>query len=298
MKQLAIVLMMALTLVSCTNSEETTIAEGSLEANQVIVSAEGNGRIVSFEALEGSPVAKGQVLGEIDHQQLLLQRQQLLASQKRVESQKPDVQVQLAPLQDQLATAKTEQERITRLFKANAASQKQLDDINAQVRTMSSQLAAQRLSLEQSVQSIESELASLSFQIAQLDDQIAKCTITSPIDGVLLTSYALAGEFTSIGRALFTVADLEHVYLRAYISADQLTTFKLGDTVTVAVDYGASEKKFYTGTLSWISEKAEFTPKTVQTRDERATLVYAIKVSLVNDGYLKLGMYGAIVEGK
>ncbi|MGE4585136.1 MAG: HlyD family secretion protein [Sphaerochaeta sp.] len=298
MKQLAIVLMMALTLVSCTNNEETTIAEGSLEANQVIVSAEGNGRIVSFEAVEGSLVAKGQVLGEIDHQQLLLQRKQLLASQKRVESQKPDVQVQLAPLQDQLATAKTEQERITRLFKADAASQKQLDDINAQVRTMSSQLAAQRLSLEQSVQSIESELASLSFQIAQLDDQIAKCTITSPIDGVLLTSYALAGEFTSIGRALFTVADLEHVYLRAYISADQLTTFKLGDTVTVAVDYGASEKKFYTGTLSWISEKAEFTPKTVQTRDERATLVYAIKVSLVNDGYLKLGMYGAIVEGK
>ncbi|WP_332446412.1 HlyD family secretion protein [Sphaerochaeta sp.] len=298
MKQLAIVLMMALTLVSCTNNEETTIAEGSLEANQVIVSAEGNGRIVSFEAVEGSLVAKGQVLGEIDHQQLLLQRKQLLASQKRVESQKPDVQVQLAPLQDQLATAKTEQERITRLFKADAASQKQLDDINAQVRTMSSQLAAQRLSLEQSVQSIESELASLSFQIAQLDDQIAKCAITSPIDGVLLTSYALAGEFTSIGRALFTVADLEHVYLRAYISADQLTTFKLGDTVTVAVDYGASEKKFYTGTLSWISEKAEFTPKTVQTRDERATLVYAIKVSLVNDGYLKLGMYGAIVEGK
>jgi HlyD family secretion protein len=298
MKQLAIVLMMALTLVSCTNNEETTIAEGSLEANQVFVSAEGNGRIVSFEAVEGSLVAKGQVLGEIDHQQLLLQRKQLLASQKRVESQKPDVQVQLAPLQDQLATAKTEQERITRLFKADAASQKQLDDINAQVRTMSSQLAAQRLSLEQSVQSIESELASLSFQIAQLDDQIAKCTITSPIDGVLLTSYALAGEFTSIGRALFTVADLEHVYLRAYISADQLTTFKLGDTVTVAVDYGASEKKFYTGTLSWISEKAEFTPKTVQTRDERATLVYAIKVSLVNDGYLKLGMYGAIVEGK
>lgn len=298
MKQLAIVLMMALTLVSCTSNEETTIAEGSLEANQVIVSAEGNGRIVSFEAVEGSLVAKGQVLGEIDHQQLLLQRKQLLASQKRVESQKPDVQVQLAPLQDQLATAKTEQERITRLFKADAASQKQLDDINAQVRTMSSQLAAQRLSLEQSVQSIESELASLSFQIAQLDDQIAKCTITSPIDGVLLTSYALAGEFTSIGRALFTVADLEHVYLRAYISADQLTTFKLGDTVTVAVDYGASEKKFYTGTLSWISEKAEFTPKTVQTRDERATLVYAIKVSLVNDGYLKLGMYGAIVEGK
>jgi len=298
MKRLAIMLMITLTLVSCTNGENTTIAEGSLEANQVIVSAEGSGRIVSFTAIEGNRVAKGQVLGEIDHQQLLLQRQQLLASQKRVESQKPNVLVQLAPLEEQLATAKNEQERITRLFSAKAASQKQLDDINFQVRTVSSQLAAQRLSLEQSVQGIDSELASLSFQIAQLDDQIAKCTITSPIDGVLLTSYVLPGEFTSIGRALFTVADLDHVYLRAYIRAEQLTTFKLGHTLTVAVDYGSSEQKYYTGTLSWISEKAEFTPKTVQTRDERATLVYAIKVSLVNDGYLKLGMYGAIVEGK
>jgi len=298
MKHITTILIILLTLVSCTPNGELKIAEGSFESSEVIVSAEGNGRILSFNAEEGTEVTKGQVLGKIDDQQLVLKRQQLLASREKIESQRPDVGIQVAAMEAQLSVAKSEKSRMTKLVAANAASEKQLDDINAQANTLALQLAALRSTLEQSIEGISSESTSLAFQIAQLDDQIAKCSITSPIDGTLMTSYAEAGELAMVGKALFKVADLDRVYLRAYISAAELTKLKLNDTLKVMVDYGEGGKRYYEGPISWISEKAEFTPKTVQTRDERAALVYAIKVSLINDGYLKLGMYGAIVEGK
>jgi HlyD family secretion protein len=298
MKQIATILILLLTLVSCTPNEEIKIAEGSFESKEVIVSSEGNGRILSFLVEEGSQVSKNQVLGNIDDQQLVLRREQLIASRKKIESQRPDIGIQVAALEEQLSVARFEQVRIAKLVSAKAASEKQLDDINAQVTSLQLQLNALKLTLEQSVAGLELESTSLSFQIAQLDDQIAKCVITSPLDGTLLTSYAQEGELAMAGKALCKIADLSKVYLRAYITAADLTTLKLNDTVKVMVDYGEDGKRYYDGTVSWISEKAEFTPKTVQTRDERAALVYAIKVSLVNDGYLKLGMYGALVEGK
>ncbi len=297
MKQLAVISILLLTLVSCTPSSQVKIAEGSLEATEVIISAEGNGRIVTFDATEGSQVKADQVIGQLDDQQLVLQRKQLLANKERIESQMPNVDVQIAPLKAQLEVAMTEQARVANLFEAKAASQKQVDDINAQVKSLSAQLAAQKLTLEQTVSSLTSESSALSFQIAQLDDQIAKCAIASPIDGTLLTKYAEVGELATMGKSLCKIADLAHMYLRAYITASQLSTLALGDTVKVMIDFGSSEERYYEGTITWISDKAEFTPKTVQTKDERASLVYAMKVSLVNDGYLKLGMYGAVVEG-
>jgi len=298
MKHLPLLLIILLTLVACTPDGEIKIAEGSFESPEVIVSAEGNGRILSLDAKEGTTVKKGQVLGNIDDRQLVLKRQQLLATRERIESQKPDISIQVAALEAQLEVATFEKSRISRLVAAKAASEKQLDDSNAQVNTLALQLAALKSSLAQNVEALVHESASISYQIDQLDDQIAKCTITSPLDGTILTSYAETGELAMVGKALCTVADLDTVYLRAYITAADLTTLKLNDTVKVMVDYGEGGKRYYAGTLSWISEKAEFTPKTVQTRDERAALVYAIKVSVINDGYLKLGMYGAIVEGK
>ena len=297
MKQILITCLILVTLVSCTSSEDIIIAEGSIESIEVIVGAEGNGCILSLHTEEGTIVSKGEILGKIDDQQLVLKRQQLISTQQRIESQAPDIEVQVAALEEQLSYAKSEKSRISSLVTANAASNKQLDDINTQVKTLELQIAAQRLTLAQSTASIAHESASLSFQIAQLGDQITKCIIKSPIDGVVLSSYAHAGELATIGRTLFKVADLKKVYLRAYITAAQLTRLKLGDTIKVMVDYGESGTRNYEGAISWISEKAEFTPKTVQTQDERAALVYAIKVSLINDGYLKLGMYGAIVEG-
>jgi HlyD family secretion protein len=298
MKQIATILILLLTLVSCTPNEEIKIAEGSFESTEVIVSSEGSGRILSFNAEEGSKVTKNQVLGNIDNRQLVLKREQLLSNRKKIESQRPDIGIQVAAMEEQLSVAKFEQARIAKLVSAKAASEKQLDDVNAQVTSLQLQLAALKSTLEQSDAGLALESASLSFQIAQLDDQIAKCVITSPLEGTLLTSYAQEGELAMVGKALCKIADLNKVYLRAYITAADLTLLKLNDTVKVLVDYGESGKRYYDGTVSWISEKAEFTPKTVQTRDERAALVYAIKVSLTNDGYLKLGMYGAIVEGK
>jgi HlyD family secretion protein len=298
MKQIATILILLLTLVSCTPNDEINIAEGSFESTEVLVSAEGNGRILSFDAEEGTKVTKNQVLGSIDDQQLVLKREQLLSNREKIESQRPDIGIQIAAMEEQLSVAKFEQTRIAKLVSAKAASEKQFDDVNAQVNTLSLQLAALTSTLQQSDAGLELESASLSFQIAQLDDQIAKCIITSPIEGTLLASYAQEGELAMVGKALFKVADLNKVYLRAYITAADLTLLKLNDTVKVMADYGEGGKRYYDGTISWISEKAEFTPKTVQTRDERAALVYAIKVSLINDGYLKLGMYGAIVEGK
>ena len=298
MKKITILLVILATLVTCTPDGEIIIAEGSLESTEVMVSAEGNGRILSFDAEEGSKVTKDQILGKIDDRQLVLKRGQLQSMLEKIESQKPDIDIQVAALEAQLEVASFEKSRISRLVAANAATEKQLDDINAQVNTLALQLAALKSNLEQSVKALAHESASLSYQIAQLDDQIAKCSISSPLDGTILTSYAETGELAMVGKALFAVADLDKVYLRAYITAADLTTLKLNDTVKVMVDYGEGGKRYYKGMLSWVSEKAEFTPKTVQTRDERATLVYAVKVSLVNDGYLKLGMYGALVEGK
>lgn len=297
MKYTTILIALLLSLVSCTPGKEAIIGEGSLESKEVIVSSEANGKILTFLAEEGYLVSKGQKLGTIDDTQLVLKREQLLATKSRVESQLPNVQVQLAPLTQQLAVATTEQKRIASLFAAKAASSKQVDDINAQVETLSLQLAAMKSTLEQSVQAVKQESVALSSQIAQLDDQIENCSITSPIDGTVLATYGEPGELASAGRALFKVADLGQVYLRGYVTASELTKLKMGQKVKVKVDYGESGNRLYPGQITWISDKAEFTPKTVQTRDERAALVYAVKVSLVNDGYLKLGMYGAIVEG-
>ncbi len=291
-------MLIVLALVSCTSREEITIADGTLEAVEVIVSAEGNGRILSFDAEEGREVRRGEVIGSIDDRQLVLQKQQLAAARRRVESQRPDIETQTAPLQEQLAAAERELTRVSRLAAADAASARQLDEITSRVTTLERQLAAQRQSLEQSLESLGAESESLSYQIDLLDDRIQRCSIVSPIDGTLITSYTEAGELAVTGKPLFKVADMTGVFLRAYITSGQLTKLKLGDTVKVKVDSGEDGNRLYDGKLSWISEKAEFTPKTIQTRDERASLVYAVKVSLVNDGFLKLGMYGAIIEAR
>lgn len=296
MKKLTLIGIVLLTVVSCSPGEDVIIAEGSLEATEVIVSAEVTGRIVAFDVQEGTLVDENRIIVKIDDQQLVLQRGQLVAMQKRIESQRPHIEIQLAPLEEQLATARADQMRITTLSVSQAASQKQKEDADARVKTLELQLAAQKCTLEQTVEGLNNEVESLSYQIAQLDDRIDTCIVHSPIDGILLTRYVDSGELAVAGHPLFKVADLNNIFLRAYITASQLSTIRLNDTVNVKVDHGESDSRYYKGTVSWISEEAEFTPKTVQTRDERASLVYAVKVSLENDGYLKLGMYGAIIE--
>ena len=279
---------------SCVPSDGNIDASGTFEAAEVVVSSETTGRILSLAAEEGDRVEAGQTVADIDAVQLELRRAQLRATIRGAESRRPDVDIQTAAVGQQLETARTEKKRIENLLRSDAASRKQLDDITAQIASLEKQLAAQRSSLEGSARGITEESSALEIQIAQLDDQIARCTVRSPIDGTVLAKYAEKGEFTIAGKPLFRVADLDRMFLRAYITSEMLSHVKNGQAVTVLVEYGDKESRSYAGRIVWISGKAEFTPKTVQTRDERENLVYAVKAAVDNDGYLKIGMYGSL----
>lgn len=284
----------ALSLAACSRSRNDYDASGVFEATEVVVSAKGSGEIVKFFVEEGQTVDAQTVLGAIDTTQLHLKKRQLQAGIRAMSSRKVTVSRQVAALQEQIAKQKVEQRRFEALVGQNAATQKQLDDVVSGLATLEKQLAAQTETLGNANRSLTDEQESMAVQIAQLDDQIKNCIIQSPIRGVVLGKYAEAGELAAPGRALFKVADVEKMFLRAYITASQLTGVKLGQPVKVFSDWGEADRKEHAGTVSWISDKAEFTPKTIQTRDERANLVYAVKVAVANDGYLKKGMYGEV----
>ena len=293
--QLPIINLLILILFSaCGNKNSEYDASGVFETTEIIVSAKGNGEIVYFDIMEGQKVEAGQTIGLIDTTQLYWRKVQLQSSINAMNSRQVNVNVQVAALQEQLATARREQQRFTQLVKDNAANQKQLDDINAQIATLGKQINAQTETLKNSNSGIANEQLSVLAQIAQIDDQLKNSVISSPISGTILGKYAEAGELAIQGKSLFKVADMNNMFLRAYITASQLTELKTGQQVKVFSDMGKSDRKEYNGTVTWISDKAEFTPKTIQTRDERANLVYVVKIAVKNDGYIKKGMYGEI----
>lgn len=279
---------------ACNGGKSKYDASGVFEATEVMVSAEASGKIMQFDLQEGQTVGSGIVLGYIDTTQLYLKKMQLLASSKAVRSRYTDVPRQIASLKQQIATQKTELARFDNLVKSNAANQKQVDDIRSQILVLEKQLAAQTEVLQNTNSGITEESSGIDIQIAQLEDLIAKAVITTPIKGTILAKYAEQGELATQGRVLYKIADMDVIYLRAYITAGQLTELKLGQEVKVYADLREDESKEYKGVVSWISDKAEFTPKTIQTRDERANLVYAVKIAVNNDSYLKIGMYGEL----
>ena len=281
-------------LISCGGSKDDYDAQGTFESTEVIVSAEGTGNILSFNVQEGQILTAHEVVGTIDSVQLYLRRKQLMSTLKSMQVRRPDVQIQIAAIEQQITTAKTERKRVENLLKANAATQKQLDDINAQIAVLEKQLDAQKTTLVTTNQGISDDSEGIKLQIAQIEDQLKKCRITSPITGTVLTKYAEMGELSAPGKALFKIADTNNMILRAYVTNDQLSKLKIGQKVKVFCDSGKSDMKEYEGTLAWISDKSEFTPKTIQTRDERANLVYAVKINVKNDGLLKIGMYGSV----
>lgn len=278
---------------SCSPSSDGLDGTGTFEAVETMVSAEVTGKLTQFTIVDGSNVKAGELVGVIDTTQLYLRKQQLLAQVQAVLSRKPEISKQIAALQEQLRGAKREQERLTKLVKADAATQKQLDDATTLVDVLSKQIDAQLSSLDVTTSSLESETRPLVVQIQQIDDQLDRSKLLAPFDGTVLTTYADPYELAVQGKALYKIADLSTLILRAYVTNDQLTQVKLGQQVTVRVDRGEGQQE-YKGTISWISDKAEFTPKTIQTKDERANLVYAVKIRVKNDGYLKIGMYGEI----
>lgn len=279
---------------SCVEGNKAYDASGVFESTEVTVSAEGNGKILSLDLQEGDRLEAGQIVGCIDTVQLHLSEIQLEASRRAVGSGRLDISRQIAALESQIGKQRQELDRFTKLEKAGASNRKQVEDIQAQIETLERQLTAQEESLNSSNRNVSGQADALEAQIEQIRDRIRKCVITSPVAGTVLAKYSEAGEFAALGRALFKVADIDNIRLRAYITADQLTALKLGQQVRVFADQGSSGRKEYAGTLIWISDKAEFTPKTIQTRDERANLVYAVKIAVENDGLIKLGMYGDI----
>lgn len=269
-------------------------AQGSFEATEVVVSAEAAGRILWLDAEEGTAVEPGARIGQIDTLQLDLQRRQLEAQQAALLASRPDIRAQAAALREQIAKQERELTRVQNLLRDGAATTKQRDDIEAQIRILQSQLSAALSSLDKSTVTIDGNAAVVESQIAALDDRIARCRIASPIAGIVLAKYAEAGELAAVGKPLLKVADLEHLYLRAYFTSEQLAAIRVGDAVTVTADFGGDQRYDYEGRIAWISPESEFTPKTIQTRDSRANLVYAAKIAVQNDGRLKIGLAGEV----
>ncbi|HXH18735.1 MAG TPA: HlyD family efflux transporter periplasmic adaptor subunit, partial [Chitinophagales bacterium] len=275
---------------SCSRNENTSDAYGNFEATEIIVSSEGNGKLLSFQIEEGQQLQENQVVGYIDTLQLYLKKMQLLANRKSIASKTGGIIAQIDVLQSQKQTALREKDRFEKLVAQKAAAQKQLDDINSQITILDAQIK----SIETQHAPLVSEVSALDFQIRQLDDQLRKCVIVNPVNGTVLAKYAQQNELTAIGRPLYKIANLDTMTLRVYISGAQLPQVKIGQEVKVLVDGRQQELDTLSGTLSWIASNAEFTPKTIQTREERVNLVYAVKVLVKNNGQLKIGMPGEI----
>lgn len=290
------VLYIAVSLLAIACSKEAEFdAQGTFEATEVVVSSEATGRILNFDIEEGMTIVANQAVGTIDSLQLHLQRKQLLAQQSALLTSRPDVKKQVASLREQIAKQNEELRRVENMLKDGAATKKQKDDIEAQIKILESQLDATLSTLDKNTSTINNNSAALEAQIAALDDRISKCRILSPVGGTVLVKYAEAGELASVGKPLMKIADLKNIYLRAYFTSDQLANIKLGDEVKVVADFGGEERYDYTGRVAWISSESEFTPKTIQTKDSRANLVYAVKIAVENDGRLKIGLAGEVV---
>lgn len=290
-----IVYIAAVVLAASCGTEAEFDAQGTFEATEVVVSSEATGRILNFEVEEGMAVEANQMVGAIDSVQLHLQRKQLVAQQSALLGSRPDVKKQVAALREQIAKQNEELRRVENMLKDGAATKKQKDDIEAQIKILESQLDATLSTLDKNTSTINNNSAALEAQIAALDDRISKCRIISPVGGTVLVKYAEAGELASVGKPLMKIADLDNIYLRAYFTSDQLAKVNLGDEVKVVADFGGEERYDYTGRVAWISSESEFTPKTIQTKDSRANLVYAVKIAVENDGRLKIGLAGEVV---
>jgi Multidrug resistance efflux pump len=279
---------------ACKSKDAAADAYGNFESTEIIVSAEASGRLLSFDVEEGAVLQANALVGGIDSVQLNLKKAQLGANIKAVLSKRPEITPQLEVIRQQIATQQREKQRIQNLLKANAATPKQLDDINAAIALLEKQYASTSSSLNTQISGLNSESQPLELQVEQVKEQLAQSRVINPIQGTVLTKYVEKGEVVTFGKPLYKIADLNTMYLRVYISGDQLGLVKTGQQVTVQTDLPDGEMKSLPGTVSWISGDAEFTPKTIQTREERVQLVYALKVRVQNDGSLKIGMPGEI----
>ena len=300
--------MISFVLAACGNKEKEYDATGTFEATEVTVSAKATGELKTVDISEGQTVEQGAVVGSIDayqlqqtSEQLEAQKRQLGATRSATDSRRLDLEKQLSSINQQIANAQRERQRFTELVADGAVPKKQLDDINYQIKVLERQREATRdqirsnnASLAEQSKGIGAQIDGLNAQQRQIADQIANAQVKAPIAGTVLEKYVERGEFVAIGKPLFKMADVQNMYLRAYVTSSQLKDLKIGQKVKVFADYGDKQKKTYEGTIAWISSRSEFTPKTILTDDERADLVYAVKVAIKNDGFVKIGMYGEV----
>jgi len=275
---------------ACNGDNNKSDAYGNFEAIEIIVSAEGNGKLIEFNIEEGDKIAYNQIVGVIDTMQLYLKKRQLEETIKAVQAKMPDITSQINVLKERLAKAKYEQKRVTNLVMSEAAMPKQSDDINAEVALIKKEIIAKKSSLTIQQRGLLAEVKPLEAQIEVIDDLISKSIIKNPINGTVLTKFAYKGELTAAGEPLYKIADLDTIICRAYVGEPQLSQIKIGQKVTVLIDSPDGDFINHKGQITWIADKAEFTPKVIQTKDERTNLVYAIKIAVKNDGSLKIGM--------
>ena len=322
MKKTLLIASLAIIVAACSKKEKEYDATGTFEATEVTISAEANGQLTLLSADEGQEVARGTVMGYVDKKQLELKKQQLEASLRQLDasrkqlaatrssndSRQLDLEKQLASIRQQIANAQREKQRFSELYKDGAVARKQVDDIAYQISVLEKQLTAtedqirsnnaafddQNRGISAQIEGVSRQADGIEAQIAQIDDQIAKADIVSPIMGTILEKYVESGELVTVGKPLLKLADTQNMFIRAYVTSAQLQQVKVGQKVKVFADYGDNQKHTYDGTVTWISNRSEFTPKTILTDDERADLVYAMKVALKNDGFVKIGMYGEV----
>ena len=322
MKKTLLIASLAIIVAACSKKEKEYDATGTFEATEVTISAEANGQLTLLSADEGQEVARGTVMGYVDKKQLELKKQQLEASLRQLDasrkqlaatrssndSRQLDLEKQLASIRQQIANAQRERQRFSELYKDGAVARKQVDDIVYQISVLEKQLTAtedqirsnnaafndQNRGISAQIEGVSRQADGIEAQIAQIDDQIAKADIVSPIMGTILEKYVESGELVTVGKPLLKLADTQNMFIRAYVTSAQLQQVKVGQKVKVFADYGDNQKHTYDGTVTWISNRSEFTPKTILTDDERADLVYAMKVALKNDGFVKIGMYGEV----
>ena len=281
-------------LAACGGSEKEYDATGTFEATETTVFAEQSGALLSFDVNEGDMIEAARQVGLIDTTQTWLKIQQLGATKEVYQSQKPDMERQIAATRQQLAKARQDEQRYRELVADGAVPSKMFDDASNQVKVLQRQLDAQISSLSTNTRALDKQTAAADVQIDQLRDMLRKCHVVTPTKGTVLEKYVERGEFVGVGKPLFKIADTQDMYMRAYVTSAQLQDIKLGQKVKVFADYGDNQRKEYAGTVSWISSRSEFTPKTILTDDERADLVYAVKIAIKNDGYVKIGMYGEV----
>ena len=295
MQKIYVLAGVALMMAACGGNEKAYDATGTFEATETTVYAEQSGALLTFSVNEGDHIEAGKEVGLIDTTQTWLKIRQLDATKEVYQSQKPDMERQIAATRQQLSKAQQDEQRYRELVADGAAPSKMLDDASSQVKVLQKQLDAQISSLSTSTRSLDKQTVAANVQIEQLRDMLHKCHIVTPTKGTVLEKYVERGEFVAIGKPLFKIADTEQMFMRAYVTSAQLQNIRIGQHVKVFADYGDGQKKAYDGTISWISSRSEFTPKTILTDDERADLVYAVKVAIKNDGYVKIGMYGEVV---